>query len=207
MVREGLVRLLAGLGHELAGMALRAEQVLALVARQRPDVVIMDIRMPPTFTDEGLRLARTIRHRHPAVGVLVLSQYVEPAYADVLLQDGDAGMGYLLKDRLMDVGALDDALHRLAAGGAVIDPSLVDLLMTRTRPDDPLSGLTGRERDVLTLMAQGLSDRGIAMRLSVSLATVGTHVKAVYRKLGVSEAPEDNRRVSAVLAYLRGTSS
>jgi DNA-binding NarL/FixJ family response regulator len=203
LVREGLAKLLAGLGHQVVAVAVRAEQVMGLVARHSPDIVVMDIRMPPTFTDEGLRLAVTVRERHAGVGVVVLSQHVEPAYAGQLFGEGSQRTGYLLKDRLLDGASLDEALRLVAAGGCVVDPELVGLLMGRAVVRDPLGTLTERERDVLMLMAQGLSDRGVAERLSVSLATVATHVQSVYRKLGISDAPADNRRVSAVLAYLR----
>jgi DNA-binding NarL/FixJ family response regulator len=203
LVREGLSRLLGQLGHDIVGVAVRAEQVLAMVTRYRPDVALLDVRMPPTFTDEGVRLAAAIRERQPTVAVLVLSQNVEPAVAEVLLDGGGWRTGYLLKDRLFDVAILDDALRRLVSGETVIDQDLVETLLGRARTDDPLQGLTQRERDVLALMAQGLSDRGIATRLSVSLPTVGTHVRNVYQKLSISAGSTDNRRVSAVLAYLR----
>jgi DNA-binding NarL/FixJ family response regulator len=203
LVRQGLAALLTGLGHEVSGMAVRAEQVLALVGRTRPDVALLDVRLPPTFTDEGLRLAVTIRERHPGVGVLVLSQQVEPAYADLLLRSGSSRVGYLLKDRVLAPDDLDGALRRIRDGGTVIDSDLVDSLMRRGLTDHALDDLTDRERDVLALMAQGLSDRGIAEKLSVSTATVETHVRSVYRKAGIADEPAGNKRVSAVLAYLR----
>jgi DNA-binding NarL/FixJ family response regulator len=203
LVREGLTRLLAGLGHQVVATATRAEQVLSLVARHLPDVVIMDIRMPPTQTDEGIRLALAVRERHPAVAVLVLSQYSEPAYAATLLDAGTGKVGYLLKDRLLDRHVLNEAIRRLSAGGVVIEPLLVGDLLRRPRAEDPVGSLTDRERDVLALMAEGLSDRGIAERLSVSTTTVGTHIQSLFRKLELPRQPTDNRRVAAVLAYLR----
>ena len=203
LVRHGLAALLATMGHEVAGVAVRGDQVLSLVARTRPDVALLDVRMPPTFTDEGLRLATTIRERHPGVGVLVLSQQVEPAYAELLLRTGVTRVGYLLKDRVLAADDLGAALGRIHAGGTVIDEDLVVSLMDRPVTDQTLQALTDRERDVLALMAQGFSDRGIADHLSVSLATVDTHVRSVYRKVGIPDDPGGNKRVAAVLAYLR----
>ena len=203
LVREGLLRLFGHLGWEVSGTAVRAEQVLSMVARSRPDVVLLDVRMPPTFTDEGVRLAEVIRERHPAVAVLVLSQAVEPAVAAVLMRDGGHKIGYLLKDRLFDAGLLDEALGRLVAGETVLDADLVELSIGRAGAGSSLQELTQRERDVLALMAQGLSDRGIADRLSVAMPTVDTHVRNVYRKLSIPAGEADNRRVSAVLTYLR----
>jgi DNA-binding NarL/FixJ family response regulator len=203
LVRQGLAALLGALGHEVSGVAVRAEQVLSLVARTRPDVALLDVRLPPTFTDEGLRLAIMIRERHPSVGVLVLSQHVEPTYADVLLQSGGGRVGYLLKDRVLAADDLEAALRRIRDGETVIDEDLVASLINRRIGEDAPDALTDRERDVLALMAQGLSDRGIAANLSVSLATVDTHVRSVYRKVGITDDPGGNKRVSAVLAYLR----
>src|SRR4051812_2724173 len=162
IVREGLARLLEGAGHELVVAVDRADRVLAEIGRTQPEVAVVDIKMPPTFTDEGLRLAATIRQRHPDVGVLVLSQYVASTYATWLLERAPTGVGYLLKDRLLDVDVLLDALERVAAGETVVDPELVRLLLRERSRSGPLVTLTEREREVLALMAQGLSDRGIA---------------------------------------------
>jgi DNA-binding NarL/FixJ family response regulator len=203
LVRQGLAAVLTTLGHEVCGMAVRAEQVLALVARTRPDIALLDLRLPPTFTDEGLRLAITIRERNPGVGVLLLSQHVEPAYADQLLRSGGGRVGYLLKDRVFAANDLEVALARIRDGETVLDEELVNTLMHRQFQEEGLEALTERERDVLALMAQGLSDRGIAERLSVTPATVDTHVRGVYRKVGITDDPVGNKRVSAVLAYLR----
>jgi DNA-binding NarL/FixJ family response regulator len=201
--REGLTKVLEDRGHQVLATAAHADQVLAMVARHHPDVLLMDIRMPPTHTDEGLRLAVTVHTRHPTVGVLVLSQYEAASYAANLLDGGAKRTGYLLKDTVLDATILEEALHRVHSGGTVIDPALVSQLMNVRRQDDPLDLLTARERDVLALMAQGLSDRGIADRLHVSVTTVGTHTQHLFRKLALTEDPVGNRRVTAVLRYLR----
>ncbi|TDV57689.1 response regulator transcription factor [Actinophytocola oryzae] len=201
LAREGLIRVLTRLGHEVPAVAVRAEQVLALVARHRPDVAVLDIRLPPTFNDEGLRLGAAIRARHPRVAVLVLSHYIDHTYATALLDTSEVGVGYLLKDNLADDRMLDDVLHRIAAGGTAVDRDVVSALLPASA-DEPLAHLTQRERDVLTLMAEGLSDQGIADRLQVALTTVGTHTGNVFRKLGIVEKASNNRRVSAVLTYL-----
>jgi DNA-binding NarL/FixJ family response regulator len=203
LVRRGLVTLLTGLNHVVAAEAVRADHVLGLVGRTGPDVVLMDVRIPPTRTDEGVRLAVQIRRRYPAVGVLVLAQDLEPAYADTLLATGTTRIGYLLKDRVLAPSDLNDALARIQAGQVVIDEDLVTDLMRRRSTGDAMRGLTDRERDLLALIAQGFSDRGIAGHLTVSLATVETHVRNIYRKLHIADAWGDNRRVGAVLAYLR----
>lgn len=200
--REGLSRLLTGLGHEVVAVATRSDQVPGMIARHRPDLAVLDIRLPPTFTDEGLRLAADIRRRRSTTAVLVLSHYLESSYAAELLDGGTARVGYLLKERLLDAAMLDEVLHRVAGGGTAIDPAVVTHLLGPRQNEDPLPRLTPRERDVLALMAQGLSDRGIADRLAVSLATVGTHTRNVFHKLGISGEPSSNRRVKAVLAYL-----
>jgi DNA-binding NarL/FixJ family response regulator len=199
-VREGLVRLLTRLGHEVAGTAEQAEQVLPLVGRHQPDVAVLDVKLPPTFRDEGLRLAVQIRARHSNVAALVLSQYVEHSYATTLLDGTTAKVGYLLKQNVPNARMLDDILHRLAAGGTAVDPDVVSALLHRPR-GEPLEQLTDRERDVLALMAEGLSDQGIADRLTVAVSTVVTHTGKIFRKLGI-ESPASNRRVSAVLRYL-----
>jgi DNA-binding NarL/FixJ family response regulator len=204
LVREGLVRLLREAGIDVVGAAPDAEGLLEIVRREAPDVVILDIRMPPTHTDEGLRLAATLRKREgPRVGVLLLSQYVEAAYAYQLIESATQGAGYLLKDRLSDVEELTDAIRRVARGGSAIDPSLVALLIRKQRERSPLDELTDREREVLGLMAEGRSNQAIANRLVVTLKTVETHVANIFSKLALEPEPDGHRRVLAVLTYLR----
>ena len=204
LLREGLVRLLGEAGFEVVGAAGDAGGLLAIVDGDRPDVVVLDIRMPPTHTDEGLRLAAAIRARPGSrIGVLVLSQYVEAAYAYQLIESEAAGVGYLLKDRLSDTAELADAIRRIARGGSAIDPSLVAQLLRRQRERNPLMELTDREREVLGLMAEGRSNQAIAQRLVISLKTVETHVASIFSKLALEPAPDDHRRVLAVLTYLR----
>jgi DNA-binding NarL/FixJ family response regulator len=203
IVREGIIRLLQSFGHTVVATAARAEQVLGQVARHRPQLVLMDIRLPPTQTDEGIRLTVTIRERHPGTAVLVLSQYAEPEHVTTLVQQDPRGVGYLLKDRVLDQALLAAAINRLVAGETVIDPEVAAGLVNRPRQQGPLDELTGRERDTLALMAEGLSDRGIAERLGTSTTTVGTHIQAVFRKLRLPGSGADNRRVLAVLTYLR----
>ena len=206
LLREGLVRLLGEAGFEVVGAAGDAAGLLALVSKDRPDVAILDIRMPPTHTDEGLRLATELRaSAGPRIGVLLLSQYVEAAYAFQLIESEAAGVGYLLKDRLNDVGELADAIRRVARGGSAIDPTLVAQLLRRQRQRNPLDELTDREREVLGLMAEGQSNQGIADRLVITLKTVETHVASIFSKLGLEPAPDGHRRVLAVLTYLRST--
>jgi len=205
LVREGLGQLLESLGHQVVFRAARADILLAEVAAHRPEIVIVDIKMPPTFTDEGLRAAARIRRRHPDVGVLVLSQYVVPGYVTWLLERSPAQAGYLLKDRILDGVMLQDALDRIAAGGTVVDPELVRSLMKPRTASGPLASLSEREREVLSLIAEGLSDRGIAERLVVSLNTVGTHVQHISSKLGLPDTAADNRRVRATLAWLQAS--
>jgi DNA-binding NarL/FixJ family response regulator len=203
LLREGLVRLLTEAGFEVAGQAGDAEELLAIVSAQRPDVAIVDIRMPPTHTDEGLRAARELRARHPRMGILVLSQYVRPSYAVELLQDGAEGIGYLLKDRVSDIGQLTDSIRRVAEGGSVLDPSVVAQLVGRPRPgQDPLADLTEREREVLALMAEGRSNRAIADRLFITEHTVEKHVQNIFLKLEIPSTTDDHRRVLAVLTFL-----
>ena len=168
-----------------------------------PDVVIVDIRMPPTHSDEGLRAAQEIREKHPEVGVLVLSQYLEPGYAMELLAKSAEGVGYLLKDRVSDVGEFAAAVRRVAEGGSALDPAIVSQLVGRRRRDDPIDTLTTREREVLGLMAEGRSNQGIAERLVVTERAVEKHVTSIFGKLRLAHAPADHRRVLAVLAYLR----
>jgi len=204
LTRAGIVRLLAEAGVDVVAEAEDADGLLGHVARARPDVAIVDIRMPPTHTDEGLVAAQRIRTEHPAVGVLVLSEYVEPRYAMRLLEEHPEGVGYLLKERVFDVVVLVDALRRVADGETVVDPTIVSRLVGRRRRADPLAELTEREREVLALVAEGLSNAAIAKRLYVTPRTVETHVTQIMSKLGLEADPDSHRRVLAVLAYLRG---
>jgi DNA-binding NarL/FixJ family response regulator len=203
LIRSGIARLLADAGVEVVGEAADAEALLALVAHQRPDVAIVDIRMPPTHTDEGLVAARRIRDEHPDTAVVLLSQYVEPRYAQRLLADQPAGLGYLLKERVSNVAVLVDALGRVADGECVIDPTIVAQLMRGRRQDSPLERLTPREREILALMAEGRSNAGIARELGISERTVEAASAVVFQKLDLEPSPDTNRRVMAVLALLR----
>lgn len=203
IVREGLERLLTAEGHEVVASLARADALPAAVDLHAPDALVVDIRMPPTHTDEGLRIAAQLRATHPRLGILVLSQYVVPEYAMRLLKDGERCTGYLLKDRILERHELTRALERLVAGGTVVDPELVDVMFAAKRRDEPLLRLTDRERDVLQLMAEGMSDKGIAQSLFVSTNTVGTHVQHIFRKLGLPDGAAENRRVLAVLSYLQ----
>jgi len=203
LLREGLARVLAGAGIEIAAQVGTAEELLAVVDELRPDVAIVDIRMPPTMNDEGLVAAEQIGDRYPEVGVLLLSQYVEAAYALRLVEGGRGRRGYLLKDRVLDLDDFVAALQRVAAGETVVDPALVAQLVDRAREDDPLRELTKREREVLALMAEGMTDRGISERLYVAPKTIETHIRHIFSKLGIPATPAHNRRVHAVLAYLR----
>lgn len=201
IVREGLARVLADAGFEVCGTANDAEELLVLVERTRPDVALVDIRMPPTRTDEGIAAAAEIRRRFPEVGVLVLSQHVETGYALRLLEDREGPSGYLLKDRITRIDELTEAMHRIAEGQVVVDPELVERLVNRA--GNPIRALTPREREVLTLMAEGLTDRGIAERLWVTQKTVETHAVHIFRKLDLPVGASYNRRVHAVLEFLR----
>lgn len=203
LLREGIARLLEAAGFEVVGQVDNPDDLLRRVGFSKPDVVITDIRMPPTHTDEGLKAAQQIRERFPGVGVLVLSQYVEPDYATALLAERSDGAGYLLKDRVANVDEFTDAVRRVAAGGTALDPAVVAQLVGRPRADDPLAELTPREREVLELMAQGLSNQGIATRLVVTERAVEKHVTNIFAKLGLHAAADDHRRVLAVLALLR----
>jgi DNA-binding NarL/FixJ family response regulator len=203
LFRQGLARLLGEAGIEVAGEAADADGLLALVVEHAPDVAIVDIRMPPTHTDEGLVAAAAIRRHHPDVGVLVLSQYVEASYALRLIESGEGRCGYLIKDRVLDAGELVTAVERIAAGETVVDHELVSQLLARRRDPNPLDELTEREREVLGLMAEGLTDRGIAERLWVTPKTVETHIRHILRKLDLPSGGAHNRRVHAVLAQLR----
>jgi DNA-binding NarL/FixJ family response regulator len=203
LFREGLVRLLTEAGIEVAGEAGDGEGLVELAEATSPDVAIVDIRMPPTHQDEGLVAAKAIRDRQPQVSVLVLSQYVEASYALRLLNEQQGHCGYLLKDRVLKTADLIDAIERVVEGDLVVDRELVDELLERRRKADPLADLSSREREVLALMAEGLTDRGIAQRLWISPATVETHVRHILQKLSLPAGTTDNRRVHAVLAYLR----
>jgi DNA-binding NarL/FixJ family response regulator len=202
LLREGIARLLEGAGFEVVGQVDNADDLVRRVGFSKPDVAIVDIRMPPTHTDEGLQAARRIRERHPQVGVLMLSQYVEAGYATALLSEQAERTGYLLKDRVANVEDFTDAVRRVASGGSALDPAVVAQLVGRHRADDPLGELTPREREVLELMAEGLSNHGIAVRLVVTERAVEKHVTNIFAKLGLTATPEDHRRVRAVLALL-----
>ncbi len=203
LLREGVARLLSDAGFDVVAQAGDAEELLTVVAADPPDVVITDIRMPPTHTDEGLRAAHRIRGEHPGVGVLVLSQYVETDYAVDLVADGAGGLGYLLKDRVANVQEFTDAVRRIGAGGSVIDPEVVSRLVGRARQANPLDALSEREREVLALMAEGRSNQAISERMYLSAKTVEGHVRNIFTKLNLSSAPDDHRRVLAVLTFLR----
>jgi DNA-binding NarL/FixJ family response regulator len=203
LLREGLARLLQESGFEVAGQAGDAEDLLRKVGAHRPDVAVVDVRMPPTHTDEGMRAARHIRAEHPGTAVLVLSQYVEEAYALELLTESTERTGYLLKDRVSDIDTFVDAIRRVAAGGSALDPEVVSLLLGRRRRVDPLEPLTPREREVLGLMAEGRSNAAIAEALVVTERAVEKHVTSIFSKLDLVPTVEDHRRVLAVLAYLR----
>jgi DNA-binding NarL/FixJ family response regulator len=203
LVREGLGRILRDAGLEVVGEAANVEELLDLIERAQPEAALIDIRLPPGYSDEGLRAAAEIRARFPSVALLVLSQYVEAEYALRLLEGSERSVGYLLKDRILDVGQLTDAIARVVAGGVVVDTALVAQLLERQRRADPLDELTSREREVLGLMAHGLTDRGIAQRLYVTPKTVETHIRHIFQKLSLPETALDNKRVHAVLTYLR----
>ncbi len=204
LLRNGIARMLAESGIEVAGLARDGTEAVALVAREQPDVAILDIKMPPTHTDEGLVAADEIRRRFPTTGVLILSQYVESAYALRLIEGGKGHAGYLLKDRVLDSRHLAEAIGRVAAGETVVDPELVGTLIAGRREDSPLERLTVREREVLQLMAEGLTDRGIGQLLWLTPRTVETHIRHILQKLNLPNDASHNRRVHAVLAYLRG---
>ena len=204
LLREGVARLLEEAGFEVVAQSGTAEDLLRHVAMHRPDVAVVDIRMPPTHTDEGLRAAREIREKHPSVGVLLLSQYVDPGYAMALLETSAEGVGYLLKDRVADLEQFGTAVRRVADGGSALDPAVVSELVGRKRRDDPLDLLTAREREVLELMAEGRSNQAVAERMFVTLRAVEKHVTSIFTKLGLPASGDDHRRVLAVLAFLRG---
>ena len=203
LLREGLARLLDDAGCEVVAQCGDAEDLLLKVRSYSPDVAIVDIRLPPTHNDEGLRAALEIRSRHPEVAVLVLSQYVELGLAVRLLADSAEGVGYLLKDRISDVDEFVAALRRVAGGGSVLDPIIVSTLVSRRRPDDPLATLTPREREVLELMASGSSNQGIATALVITVRAVEKYVSSIFGKLGLPSTGSESRRVLAVLTFLR----
>ena len=203
LLREGIARILEEAGFEIVGQSSTADDLLLKVRSYEPDVAIVDIRMPPSHTDEGLTAAKTIRSKHPEVGVLVLSQYVEPDYAMELLADDAEGVGYLLKDRVSDVDEFAGAVGRVADGGSALDPAIVTQLVGRRRGDDPVATLTPREREVLELMAEGRSNQAVAQRLVVTERAVEKHVTSIFGKLNLPAAAQDHRRVLAVLAFLR----
>jgi DNA-binding NarL/FixJ family response regulator len=203
LLREGLAQLLTARGFDVVGTCETADRLLLLVNSYAPDVAIVDIRLPPTHSDEGLRAALEIRAHHPSVGVLVLSQYVELGLAMKLLADSAEGVGYLLKNRINNVKDFLAAVRRVAEGGSAIDPIIVSTLLSKRRTDDPLSELTPREREILVLMAEGRSNQGIADRLVITLRAVERHVSTVFGKLGLPSTGTESRRVLAVLLYLR----
>lgn len=201
LLREGLVRVIAEAGHEVVGAFADGESLLAELAGLAPDLVVLDVRMPPTFRDEGVRAAIEVRRRMPAIGILLLSQYVEVSYAQELLSSGRGGIGYLLKDRVASLDELRDALDRIAGGGTVLDPEVVAQLIGRRR--DPLASLTPREREVLTLMAEGRTNAAIASALVIGTGAVEKNVTSIFQKLGLDDSGTDHRRVLAVLAWLQ----
>lgn len=203
LIREGLASVLRDAGYEISAQAGDAEQLVRAVERETPDVCVVDIRMPPTHTTEGLVAAIEIRKRFPTTGVLVLSQHVETHYAMQLLGGDASGVGYLLKDRLADINEVIDAIRHVAAGRSVIDPTVVSTLLGRRREANPLDELTERERSVVALMAEGRSNRAIGERLFLSPKTVEAHISTIFSKLGIQDTPDDNRRILSVLAYLR----
>jgi DNA-binding NarL/FixJ family response regulator len=205
LFREGLARVLGDAGFEVVAQVGDAQELLRRVREDPPDVAVVDIRMPPTHTTEGLDAARVLQESHPGVGVLVLSAHVEPHYALQLIEDGAEGAGYLLKERVSDLAELTDAVRRVALGGLVIDPSVVAQLVGRKRTRNPLDDLTERERQVLTVMAEGRSNQAICQQLYLSPKTVEAYVRGVFTKLGLHQGADDNRRVLAVLTFLRGS--
>jgi DNA-binding NarL/FixJ family response regulator len=205
LLRQGLVHLLTDAGMEVVAAVDDADRLLRVVDEHLPDICVVDIRMPPTHTDEGVRAALVIRAQHPDVSVLMLSQYVEERYATDLIASNTSGFGYLLKDRVADVTEFVEAVRRVADGGTALDPEVVSQLLVRSRRADPLAGLTPRETDVIRLMAEGRSNTGIAAELVVSEGAVEKHVSSIFAKLGLPPAEQDHRRVLAVLRWLDGT--
>jgi DNA-binding NarL/FixJ family response regulator len=207
LLREGLIRLVREGGHCVAAAVGDAPSLLSAISETRPDVALVDVRMPPSFTDDGLRATVEARRRQPGLAVLVLSQYVEEAYAHDLLADGGRGVGYLLKDRVQDLETLVDALTRVAGGGSVLDPEVVAQLLIRRRSGVSIDSLSQREREVLGLMAEGRTNSAIAQKLMITDGAVEKHVSAIFTKLGLPPSEADHRRVLAVLAWLRGGAS
>jgi DNA-binding NarL/FixJ family response regulator len=203
LFREGLVRLLEEREFEVVGQVDNGEDLIRRVGGLKPDLAVVDIRMPPTQTDEGLQAAARLAEQHPEIGVVVLSQYLEASYAMRLLEEGTAGRGYLLKDRVGDLDAFAEALRRVGAGGSVVDPEVVASLVGRHRASDPVEQLTEREREILSLMAEGRSNHGICERLVLSPRTIESHVRTIFQKLDLPPADDDHRRVLAVLAFPR----
>jgi DNA-binding NarL/FixJ family response regulator len=203
--RDGLARLLEDAGFEVVGRCGDAEQLLRMVDKRRPDVAVVDIRMPPNNTDDGVVAAQEIRRRHPRIGALVLSHHLEPHYAMRLLEEVPERAGYLLKERVSDIAVLADALHRIDEGECVVDPTIVSRLVARKRQRGPLDVLTEREREVLALIAEGLSNTAIGERMFLSPKTVEAHISQIFMKLDLRPGPDQHRRVLAVLAYLRAS--
>jgi DNA-binding NarL/FixJ family response regulator len=202
IVRAGIVSVLEGAGFQIVGVVGDAKELVALTGAEQPDVVITDIQMPPTSTDDGIEAALAIKAEWPNIGVVVLSQFLEAHYAVALVSEGAEGLGYLLKDRVGDVDVFTDAVRRVANGGSALDPQVVRLMVERPRRDSPIAQLTPREHEALALMAEGLSNQGIADRFVVSVAAVERHVTSIFVKLGLRPTAEDHRRVLAVLTYL-----
>ncbi len=202
IVREGIVRVLEEAGFDVVGVAADAEDLVRKARAHRPDVVVTDIQMPPTSSDDGLRAANQIRSEQSGIGILVLSQYLESRYALELVSEGADGVGYLLKDRVGDLDLFTEAVRRVAAGGSALDPQVVQTMVDRPRVESPLDELTPREREVLALMAQGRSNQAIADHLVVTVAAIERHVTSIFSKLELHQSPEDHRRVLAVLTYL-----
>ena len=203
LFREGIVHVLGEAGFDVVAVAADAEDLVRKARAHHPDVVVTDIRMPPGHGDDGLQAARTIREEEPGTGVLVLSQFLETRYALELVGDRAEGVGYLLKDRVSDIVGFTDAVRRVAAGGSALDPKVVQRMVGRQREDDPLEELTPREREVLSLMAEGLSNQAVADRFIVTVPAVERHVTRIFAKLGLQQSPEQHRRVLAVLEYLK----
>jgi DNA-binding NarL/FixJ family response regulator len=203
LLREGVAMLLGEAGFDVAGQAGTAEDLIVAVGEHKPEVAIVDLRMPPTHTDEGLQAALAIRAKHPKVGVLVLSQHADIGLAMKLLDGGAEGVGYMLKDRVSDLEDFADAIRRVAAGGSALDPTIVSQLLSKRREAGPLDDVTAREREVLELMAEGRSNQGIAERLGISERGVQKHVTSIFEKLGIPAGTDDHRRVLAVLTFLR----